>query len=366
MKKLWILPLLCIALSGCDSWFQKMEATEHGVMFRNLPPFLGGGISSKVLSPGELVFLFPWDTVIRINTASQDVTLGEGGQDQKELGDFMFTRALDGNEVALRVTVRYQIMSDSESLHKVVQQVGITNDDIRNLVVATVRARIRSDMNALTTANFIDENRRYQSVREAEKAVRESLKSYGINVLAIILDRFEFARLLADGTVDKEYQEKLNETQRKREETERERLRIDTIKAEGQQRFNQMQATVNRQIEEAKGFKKQAETKGAAYLQSRTNEAEAILTRGKAEVQGMIEKINALSGPGGEAILRLEIAKHLAAAGSKFLVLNEGKGDSSTSLGVNKVDVNELLQQVGVIEGLAEKKAEAPREKKSE
>jgi len=46
--------------------------------------------------------------------------------------------------------------------------------------------------------------------------------------------------------------------------------------------------------------------------------------------------------------------------------LNEGKGDSSTSLGVNKVDVNQLLQQVGVVEGLAEKKAEVPVEKKSE
>lgn len=362
MRKLLAILLICVALSGCDSWFQKMEATEHGIMFRNLPPFLGGGISSKVISPGELVFLFPWDTVIRINTASQDVTLGEGGQDQKELGDFMFTRALDGNEVALRITVRYQIMSDTGSLHKVVQEVGITDNEIRNLVVAIVRARIRSEMNALSTAHFIDEIRRYQSVREVEKAVREKLKSYGINVLAIILDRFEFARLLSNGSVDKEYQEKLNETQRKREETEREILRIDTVRAEGQQRFNQTQASVNRQVEEAKGLKKQAQTKGEAYLQARTNESEAILVRGKAEVQGMIEKINSLSGPGGQAILRLEIAKRLIAGGSKFLILNEGKGDAATSLGVQKVDVNQLLQQAGVVEALTENKVEPSKE----
>ena len=353
MKKLLPLLLLCVMLSGCNNWFQKMEETEHGIIFRNLPPFLGGGISNNVVSPGELVFLFPWDTIIRLNTASQDVTLGEGGEDQKELGDFLFTRALDGNEVALRTTIRYQVSSDSKELRRVVQQVGTSDDAVRLLVVATGRARIRTEMNALTTANFIDETRRYEAVREVETKVRETLGKHGIKVLAVILDRFEFARLLADGTVDKEYQEKLNETQRTREQTERERLRIDTIRAEGQQRFNQAQAVVNRQIEEAKGAKRQAETRGAAFLQAKGNEADAILVRGRAEVEGMMEKINALSGPGGQAILRLEVAKALRASNPRFVLLNEAQGGTAASLGVNRVDVNQLLQQAGVVEAVA-------------
>lgn len=361
MKKIIALMLVSLALSGCDTWFQKMEATEHGIIFRNLPPFLGGGISRKAISPGELAFIFPWDTVIRLNTASQDVTLGEGGEDQKELGDFVFTRALDGNEVALRMTVRYQLMPDSENLRKVVKEVGTTDESIRLLVIAVGRALIRTEMNALTTANFIDENKRYQAVREVEKNLREIMGRRGINILAVILDRFEFARLLPDGSVDKEYQEKLNETQRTREQTERERLRIDTVRADGQQRFNQAQAKVNRQIEEAKGVKKQAETKGAAYLESQKNKAEAILAKGRAEVEGMIEKINSLSGPGGQAILRLEIAKALRAASPRFVVLNEGQQGAGSTLGVSKVDVNQLLQQAGVVEALS---ADKPKEEK--
>lgn len=353
MKKLIVLLLVALSLGGCDSMFQKMEATEHGIVFRNLPPFLGGGISRHVIAPGQLAFIFPWDTIIRMNTASQDVTLGEGGEDQKELGDFLFTRALDGNEVALRMTVRYQISSDSESLRKLVQQVGTTNEEIRSLVVSTARAKIRTDTNALTTAHFIDESKRYQAVREVEKGLKETLSKYGINVLAVILDRFEFARLQPDGSVDKEYQEKLNETQRKREETERERLRIDTIRADGQQRFNQAQASVNRQVEEAKGAKTQAESRGASFLQARTNDANAILARGQAEVQGMIEKINALNGPGGQALLRLEIARRLRDANPRFIILNEG-GANGTSLGINKVDVNELMYQAGIVEALKE------------
>ncbi len=359
MKKIIAFLLVSFVLSGCDVWFQKMEAVEHGIIFRNLPPFLGGGIARSAVNPGELAFIFPWDTVIRLNTASQDVTLGEGGEDQKDLGDFVFTRALDGNEVALRMTVRYLLMPDSESLRTVVQRVGTTDESIRLIVVATGRALIRTEMNALTTANFIDENKRYQAVREVEKKLRDSMGKLGINILAVILDRFEFARLLPDGTVDKEYQEKLNETQRTREQTERERLRIDTVRADGQQRFNQAQARVNRQIEEAKGVKKQAETKGAAYLQSQKNKSEAILARGRAEVEGMIEKINALSGPGGQAILRLEIAKALRTASPRFVVLNESGSTAGATLGVNKVDVNQLLQQAGVVEALS---ADKPKE----
>ena len=178
-----------------------------------------------------------------------------------------------------------------------------------------------------------------------------ALKSYGISVVAIILDRFEFARLLPDGSVDKEYQEKLNETQRTREQTERERLRIDTVRAEGQQRFNQTQAVVNRQVEEAKGARTQAEGRGNAYLQAKVNEANAVLVRGRAEVDGMIEKINALGGPGGRALLRLEVAKRLAEAKPRFVVIQEG--GAGAQLGVNKVDINQLLQQAGVVEALS-------------
>ena len=70
-----------------------------------------------------------------------------------------------------------------------------------------------------------------------------------------------------------------------------------------------------------------------------------------------------LSGPGGEALLRLEIAKALAARRPKFVLMNSAGGKSGVDL--NRVDTNELIRQAGIFaavyEGTSdEKKAARP------
>lgn len=347
-----LLLLSAFFLSACDLPIQQMEPTERGVVFRKLPPALGGGVSSRVVRGGELVYLFPWDSLIRINTGSQDVLLGEGsGGDSFE--PFVFTRALDGNEVAVKMTIRYQVSDDPEKLEKVVQHIADNDLGIRNLVIATSRAMIRKHMNSIRTSDFLQDKSRYAAVERVREGVREMLEPYGISILGVMLDRFEFARLQPDGTVDRQYQEKLNEIQRFREETERERLRIDTVRADGQQRYNTTQAQVNRMIEEAKGAKIQATLRGKGYLDSKSNEAKGILAKGKAEVDGIIEKINALSGPGGEAILKLDVARHLQESDPRFVLM--GDGGSQSEVSVNKLDTNELLSQLGLLEGMKDK-----------
>jgi hypothetical protein len=348
--RLSVLILFVVAFSGC----QQMGPTEYGLRFRRLPPLLGGGVSQSTIAPARMAVLWPWDSVYRFDTSVRDVSWGSGKSDSADAGNFVHTRALDGNEVALAVTVRYRLQTEAAKLVKLLEEVGTSNEEIRDLVVSVGRAEIRTKMNALRTAEFLDEKSRYEAVDAVKAAMIERLEPYGIEVQRVSLDGYRFERILRDGSVDSSYQEKLTEIQKLREDTEREKLRIDTIRAKKQQEYNETQAGVNRRVAEAEGYKKQAALRGDAYYEARTNEAKAITAQGKAEVEGLIEQINALSGPGAEAILKLELAKSLIKSDPKFVVLDSASGGNG--IDVKRLDTNELLNQLGAFEALAPKK----------
>lgn len=344
-----LLGLLALISAGC----QQMGPTEYGVRFRRLPTALGGGVARATIAPAQMAIVWPWDSIYRFDTSVQDVSWGSGKAAVPDTSNFVHTRALDGNEVALAVTVRYRIATEAEKLGRLLQEVGTSNEEVRALVVSVGRAEIRTKMNALRTAEFLDEKSRYEAVDSVKAAMVTRLEPYGIEVLRVALDGYRFERVLRDGTIDSSYQEKLTEIQRLREDTEREKLRIDTVRAKKQQEFNETQAGVNRQVAEAEGYKKQAALRGDAYYEARANEAKAITAQGKAEVEGLIEQINALSGPGSEAILKLEVAKSLIKSDPKFVVLDSG--DNAGGLEVKRLDTNELLAQLGAFEALAPK-----------
>jgi hypothetical protein len=355
LLRVFALMLVVATATGC----QQMGPTEYGLRFRRLPTFLGGGVARSTIAPAQMAIVYPWDSIYRFDTSVRDVSWGGNKDGVSGVGDFVHTRALDGNEVALAVTVRYRLSTDPEALVRLLQEVATSNEEIRDLVVSVGRAEIRTKMNALRTSEFLDEQSRYAAVDSVKAAMVERLGPYGIEVLRVALDGYRFERALRDGTIDSSYQEKLTEIQKLREDTEREKLRIDTIRAKKQQEFNETQAGVNRQVAEAEGFKKQAALRGDAYYESRANEAKAITAQGKAEVEGLIEQINALSGPGSEAILKLELAKSLIKSDPKFVVLDSA-GDGG-GLDVKRLDTNDLLAQLGAFEALAPKEPRPAR-----
>lgn len=345
MRKLIFALLFSIVLTGCNTLFVQMGPTEYGLRFSLLPRFLGGGVSNHVLEPGQLSFLFPWDQLYRIDVSVKSVEWGEKGKN----GEYLHTRALDGNEVALAVTVRYQVNADRAGLIKMVHEIATSNKELEEIVQSTASADIRRFMNMLHTSDYLAADERYKAVDAVRDSIRTRLAPYNINILSINLDDFRFERQLPNGSLDASYQEKLDETQRIREETEREKARIDTVVAKKQQEINEVQALVNRQIAEASGYKKQAEIRGDAYLAARQNESQGLLAQGKAEAEGLKEKIAALSGPGGRAMLKIELVKNLLKSDPKFVLLGQG---SNTTLDVQRFDANDLMRQAGMIEAL--------------
>lgn len=348
--------VLAILLAGCDTGLQHMGATEYGVRFRKLPPILGGGVGgpSSVASPLQTVVVFPWEDIYRFDTSPQYLSWGRGmadggGATQLVQNEDVHTRAKDGNEAALKLTVRYRIDPNPASLVKLVQEVATSDVAVRDLVVSVVQSEIRTNMNQLRTAEFRDDKKRNDTVDAALAAARSTLSPWGIDVESINLKQYRFVRLLRDGSEDTSYQDRLRDIQEKEQDIEGERTRIETVRAKKHTEYSEAQSKYNSRVAEAKGYKEQSVYQGDAYYTAKANEAKAIKAEGTAEIEGLRQQIAALSGKGGKAMVRLEVAKQLSEGNPKFVTVNPAQG---SGVEVSKTDMNQLIQQLGVVEGL--------------
>jgi len=337
--KVVLLILTLLILSGCT----RLDSREYGLRFWKFPPELGGGVTHKIIEPGETVMDLPFLSQIYIFDAG--VREISWGNRQGAHLPVLHTRASDGNEVALSVTVSYRVIPESTGLLSLLQYVGSDDDQIRSLVQVTTEADVRTYMNALRTSSFIEDRSRYSAVDQVQASLRDRLAPFGIEILRLNLDNFRF---------DSAYEDKLKAIQSQIEETERERARIATILAQKEQERNNMQAEVNQMIEVAKGYREQAFTRGNNLLKAKKNEAEGILASGQASAEGLREMIEALSGPGGEALLKIELARQLIENNPSYIILGEGSGRGD-SLSVNRIDTNDLIGQLGLLEGVQRK-----------
>ncbi len=353
MRKIIHLLAACLAafsMSGCRlDPFETLGPSEHGVVFSALPPLLGGGIKKTVYSPKQKVFLMPWDTLYHFDTGLQTLSWGAKGEgDNQTTEDSVHTRAIDGNEVLLSMTVTYRVIP--EKLPYIVQRVGASAETIRKLITFVSRADIRTHMNYLHTNEVQLFEARQRRVEQVKSFMNERLQPEGIEVVDVIFDKALFYREKLDGTLDTSYQDQINETEQTSQKTEQERNRSKTVEEEMKQKFAEAEGAFFKVSEQADGILRQAEQRAQAKYEARVKDAERIHTVGLLEVEGMKKELEALSGPGGRALLRKEIAQALIERDPKFVVLNPSGGSGEVS--VNKLDTNALVQQLGIITGV--------------
>lgn len=343
-----------ITLSACDNGFQRLEAGEYGVKFVKLPPFMGGGLRNKILEPGEMEFIFPWEDLYRLDTTVQTISWGARGKGSNPtLEDSVQTRTVDGNEVLLGITVQYRL--NPEKVDHIIQYVagekGHIESRIHDLVAAVARSDIRTHLNTLSTRDFFSQNERQRAIDTLRDAMNARLNPEGILIESVVYNDHRFERIKPDG-VDDSYQQKIDQTQATNQETAQEKKRVGVVVEQKKIEYNELLAKVNRIVEEAKGKKEQAVLRGDSYLKAKQLESEKIKNVGEQEIEGLKKRIEALSGPGGEAILKSEIADELSKSKSSFIVVNGG--NSGNGVAVQKTDTNDLIKQLGLIEATKE------------
>ena len=350
--------LLCASLallSACDGTVKQMGPTEVGLIYRKLPRMLGGGLGSSMAAQNSKVVLMPWDSLLSIDSSLKSVVFTS--QDDKEEGNrIIYTRARDGTEVALKVAITYQVMANGQSLQALFEQVGNKEKDIHELVTVVARSEIRTVFSELETSWFADVNRTEAAANKVKEVINKRLSPLGIETMAVSLSGYQFERLRRDGTIDSRYQDALKTIRDLFEKTESTRAAVETVKAQKRAEVEREQANYNQQMQQVQGQREQAVNRANNYYQIKQNEAAAIRAQGEAEVQGLIEQINALAGPGGQALVKLDLVKALLESKPRFVVVpqNSNKGEMQ----VQRVDHNELLEQLGVFEALKEKDKE--------
>jgi regulator of protease activity HflC (stomatin/prohibitin superfamily) len=337
--------------SGCEQvgiGYSTVEADQAAVVYQQLPQFMGGGLTGHIVAPGTSEFIMPWQSLIKISTGIRELTW--------EKQDKLKTRTRDGNMLILEVMVRYRVDIAADKLLKLVQLVSVDDQGVEAMVSAVARSDVRLYFNKLNTEQFLDRDAVEKIQFELEKAMSTRLEPYGIIIELFKLKDFHF---------QPEYQNLLDDIQEANETTSKIEQKKATVKALKQKRIKEAQEEINRLVNQAKGELQMATIRGEQYFVQRKNEAEEIMAKGKAEVAGMEARLKALSGPGGANMLKIEIVKGLLKSDPKFVVLNQGKSKDS-QMNVQKVDTNQLLQQLGLIESMQNKTNGSNRPQPSE
>ena len=332
MNKLLSLTL-CIALAVVASGCYNIGPTEVGV--KTHKTVLGGkGVQDELASAGETRFYIPFLTQWNsFDTRQQKLVMSAAPPNRESRNqDDMRFKTIDGNDISLDVTITYKI--DRERADFILQNVAKTDDEVREVVVRTIaRSKPRDIFGELETEGFYDAVERSAKAAEARDRLNEIMEPYGIIVDNVNTGDYRF---------NPEYQAAIEEKKVADQMVEKNKSATKAAEEEYKRKVEEAKGEVAQMIAKADGAFEVAKIEADAYFEQQEQLALAIEAEGRAEAEGITKMNEALSGSGGEAMVKLKIAESLK--GKRILMLPIGGG----GLDVRSTDINALLQLYGV------------------
>jgi regulator of protease activity HflC (stomatin/prohibitin superfamily) len=220
--------------------------------------------------------------------------------------------------------------------------VGTSTQEVKErLVRPMARTLVRDVLNELDSESIYNADKRFQKAEEAKATLEKGLAPYGVMVSNVILAEFRF---------NPEYDKVIHA--RKLAEQHAVQLQSETkaAKQESERNLQTAKGQVAAQVAQADGELKQAQLAADAALYQQQQNAEAIVIERSANAQAIQKKNEALRGSGGRAMVKIKIAEALS---GKAIVLIPG---GASGVGLNKLDVNQLIDSVIAGEAREEKK----------
>ncbi|MBI1318139.1 MAG: prohibitin family protein [Candidatus Hydrogenedens sp.] len=331
-----LLSASAVSVSGCIPMPYRTGPNEVGV--RTIKMSLTGakGVEEKVYEPGTTHWFIPfftdWHT---FDTSVQNLQmLGSLNRGDRTGRDELVFKTIDGNDISLDVIVSYKLIEEKAPM--VLQEVATNSDELRESIVRTIaRSKPRDIFGELDTEDFYIAGNRTAKSQEVLEALNAILIPYGVEVSRV-------------GTVDyrysPEYQTAIEDKKVAEQEAEKLKSETKAVAAQFLTEVEKAKAENEKLRAEADGDYRRAVIEADAYFEQQKSLAKAILAEGKAEAEAIKEMNAALSGQGGEAMVKLKIAESLK--DKRILMLPTGGG----GLDVRNTDVNQLLQLLGVQE----------------
>ena len=324
------LVVILMTMTGC--MIVSTDTTEVGVRTKKFGP--GKGVEQKVYAPGSTYFFLPiindfntFDTKL----VNMEMTSDPNRGDRRTQDDLLF-KTVDGNDISLDVIISYKI--DPKKAPYILEHVARSDGELKDIVMRTVaRSRTRDIFGELLTEEFYVSSRRDEKAQEVEQILNDILNDYGLIVERVLTRDYRFNKAYQQAIEDKKVADQLAEKNKSAAKAATEEYLMKLEEAKGE--VAKMKAKVD-------GDFRQAKINADAYYQQQERLAEAIRAEGRAEAKGIEEMNKALSGGGGEVMVKLEIAKALK--GKKIILLPTSGG----GIDLRTLDVNSLLGISGV------------------
>ncbi|MGO8880417.1 MAG: SPFH domain-containing protein [Desulfomonilaceae bacterium] len=335
MKRFLILSFVVavmLSLAGCVP--HTTGETEVGVRTRKLALFGQKGVEDRVYAPGATYFFLPfindWN-VFDTKLQNLEMTFSPLSGDRRTRDDLVF-KTVDGNDISLDVIIAYRI--DASKAPYILQYVARNDSILRDKVVRTVaRSKPRDIFGELKTeAFYVAESRETQS-NKAKEALQKILGPMGVIVEKVLTNDYRF---------NPEYTKAIEDKKVADQQVEKNKSAQHAALEEYKRKLEEARGEVNKMVADADGQYLKDKIEADVYQEQQQLLATAIKTEGIAEAKGIQEMNNALSGPGGEVIVKLRIAEALQGKRIMLLPVSEG------GMNLKTTDVNRLIETLGV------------------
>jgi len=218
----------------------------------------------------------------------------------------------------------------------VLQEVASSDEELKDNIVRTIaRSKPRDIFGELTTEEFYRAEDRAAKAEEVKLTLNEILRPYGVEIMTVGPKTFRF---------NDEYQKAIEDKKVADQQVEKNKSATNAAREEYLMEVEEAKGEVAKMKAEALGEFERAKIEVEAYYEQQVKLAQAIEAEGRAEAEGLLKMNEALSGGGGEAMVRMSIAEALM--DKRILLLPIGGG----GLDVRSTDINALLQLYGLQE----------------
>ncbi len=243
----------------------------------------------------------------------------EGGRS----GDSLKVKTIDGSDVYVDVRVQYRITP--EMADTVITTSGPGAAFKEKWMRDYCRSVCRNYLGELTTEEFYDAGAREGKILAAKAQINEWLQEYGIEVDSIVIPQRpvfyqEYEEMIKKKKLaDQEVLEEQSKAQAAEERqktlivsaTNKKNVAVERFRGEMEQLIIQAKADAEKTRKEADAYFERVTIGADATFYRNQKEAEGILERKKAEAQGISAMRQALEGPGGRNMVKLEYARKL-------------------------------------------------------
>jgi len=291
--------VLALSQAGCGT----TSSTEVGVRTSLFGIFEKRGVQ-VTYEPGGIYLFLPlvnsWQT---LSIAQQNLMMvANPAEGDRPVPDDITFKTKDGNNIYIDVNVMWRV--DPKKAGYLVTQVGQSVDEIKERLVRPIsRSIIRDIFNEITSEEYYQVTVKNRMAGKAKDQLATALAPYGILVDMLQVQQHRF---------DRDYQAAINAQKQAEADVQTLMEQQKNMEVQKKSELEGKRSEWNRLMEEAQGEAGSARNEADAYYQTKTNEAKAVAAAAQAEAEGVRKEAQALSRMGGDAYVKMQVAKMLS------------------------------------------------------